>query len=386
MSKQWEKDIHDQLKDFRQKAPEGLLDDIKSKMPRHDWSMYAISPSKAPHPSNILRYASVMAAMIFFALKLNLYTCTTLSFEEKVLSTTNTKQTDETISIAIAPSLPIRKNSKETSHIFTDETHLSTKEYTTEKQRTQTTEEENIQQLQPEKRPEKKQGTILPYQSLRRPSSFSISAHFSGMIAQNTAKEPQEMFPLHDTGNTTGSSPFVQARFEEKETHHLPIKAGISFRYSLNDRWHIQSGLTYSYLSSDISKSDGYIAYDTKQKLHYIGIPLQLGYQIWTNNRFKVYASTGGQAEKLVKGIATTSYSINNKHQSTSTETLSDNRLLFSALASLGLEYIFGKDFSLYAEPGIHYYFKNGNSLKTHYHEQPLNFNITIGFRFHWDK
>ena len=34
MKKQWNKDIRDQLKDFPKKAPEGLLDDIKSEMLR----------------------------------------------------------------------------------------------------------------------------------------------------------------------------------------------------------------------------------------------------------------------------------------------------------------------------------------------------------------
>ena len=38
MKKQWNKDMRDQLKDFPQKAPEGLLDDIKSEMTRRGLS------------------------------------------------------------------------------------------------------------------------------------------------------------------------------------------------------------------------------------------------------------------------------------------------------------------------------------------------------------
>jgi hypothetical protein len=41
---------------------------------------------------------------------------------------------------------------------------------------------------------------------------------------------------------------------------------------------------------------------------------------------------------------------------------------------------------SLYAEPGVQYYFKNGNGLRTYYSEQPLNLSMTVGFRFHWKK
>ena len=126
--------------------------------------------------------------------------------------------------------------------------------------------------------------------------------------------------------------------------------------------------------------------YDIKQKLHYLGIPLQMGYRIWEGKQFRSYIAFGGQVEKLVSGKAAIRHSKKNLLQDTSTQNVSDKKLLFSALASIGAEYMLGNDFSLYVEPGIHYYFKNGNRLQTHYNEQPLNINLTIGFRFHWEK
>ena len=113
---------------------------------------------------------------------------------------------------------------------------------------------------------------------------------------------------------------------------------------------------------------------------------MQIGYKIGENKRFRSYIAAGGQVEKLVSGKATTRHSTSNSLQGTYIQDISDKRLLFSALASLGVEYALGKTFSLYAEPSIHYYFKNGNGLQTHYNAQPLNINLTIGFRFHWEK
>jgi hypothetical protein len=164
---------------------------------------------------------------------------------------------------------------------------------------------------------------------------------------------------------------------KDKVRHHLPIRVGLSFRYSNGQRWYIQSGLTYSYLASDIAYTER-----TKQKLHYIGIPLQIGSQLWESNRLKGYISIGGQAEKLVSGKATAVSS----EGYTSVRRIKDTRLLFSLLGSVGAEYALKKDLSLYVEPEIHYYFKNGNRLLTHYNDQPLNINLTIGFRFHWEK
>ena len=154
----------------------------------------------------------------------------------------------------------------------------------------------------------------------------------------------------------------------------------------INNRWNIQSGLTYSYLASDLSKSNQQVSYQTKQKLHYVGIPLQAGFRIWSSSRFNGYITAGGQVEKLISGKATTDYSENKKHQSTSTQKIHDKKPLFSALASVGVEYALNKHLYMYAEPGIHYYFKNGNGLKTTYNEHPLYFNITAGIRFNWNK
>ena len=62
MKKQWKQDMHDRLKDFPKKAPEGLLDDVKAEMLRR-----GLSPVPAPRRRTVsgvfLRVAST-AAMI----------------------------------------------------------------------------------------------------------------------------------------------------------------------------------------------------------------------------------------------------------------------------------------------------------------------------------
>ena len=69
MKEQRNKDIRDQLKDFPMKAPEGLLDDVKSEMLRR-----GLSPAPALHKQKhmaIYRIASV-AAMLFILLSISL--------------------------------------------------------------------------------------------------------------------------------------------------------------------------------------------------------------------------------------------------------------------------------------------------------------------------
>ena len=408
MKKQWNKDIRDQLKDFPKKAPEGLLDDIKAEMLRRGLSSAPVGQPRQTRSSVLFRVASVAAiALLLFGISY-------LWQEQSILPTT-LKQVDSYINSSnssivteteVPESQPLVPNSssfiaKATKKVSSDSDLPSHKEETI----LQVATNEEVQEKEEGKEDEqpkdnKQQKTEKEYvetsskpkwtynASIRKKSSISFGVYYSGIIAQvdPTMKDYADDLSSGPGCNLNDSTEVAWSRgatttyyLTGKATHHLPVKLGVSFRYDLDERWNLQSGLTYSYLASDISKD----SYDTKQKLHYIGIPLQLGYKLGESKRFRSYIAAGFQVEKLVSGKAVTRHSKNKEPQGTFIQNISDKRLLFSILASYGVEYALGKNFSLYAEPGIHYYFKNGNGLQTHYNEQPLDLNLTIGFRFH---
>lgn len=408
MKKQWNKDIRDQLKDFPKKAPEGLLDDIKAEMLRRGLSSAPVGQPRQARSSVLFRVASVAAiALLLFGISY-------LWQEQSILPTT-LKQVDSYINSSnssivteteVPESQPLVPNSssfiaKATKKVSSDSDLPSHKEETI----LQVATNEEVQEKEEGKEDEqpkdnKQQKTEKEYvetsskpkwtynASIRKKSSISFGVYYSGIIAQvdPTMKDYADDLSSGPGCNLNDSTEVAWSRgatttyyLTGKATHHLPVKLGVSFRYDLDERWNLQSGLTYSYLASDISKD----SYDTKQKLHYIGIPLQLGYKLGESKRFRSYIAAGFQVEKLVSGKAVTRHSKNKEPQGTFIQNISDKRLLFSILASYGVEYALGKNFSLYAEPGIHYYFKNGNGLQTHYNEQPLDLNLTIGFRFH---
>ena len=408
MKKQWNKDIRDQLKDFPKKAPEGLLDDIKAEMLRRGLSSAPVGQPRQTRSSVLFRVASVAAiALLLFGISY-------LWQEQSILPTT-LKQVDSYINSSnssivteteVPESQPLVPNSssliaKATKKVSSDSDIPSHKEETI----LQVATNEEVQEKEEGKEDEqpkdnKQQKTEKEYvetsskpkwtynASIRKKSSISFGVYYSGIIAQvdPTMKDYAADLSSGPGCNLNDSTEVAWSRgatttyyLTGKATHHLPVKLGVSFRYDLDERWNLQSGLTYSYLASDISKD----SYDTKQKLHYIGIPLQIGYKLGESKRFRSYIAAGFQVEKLVSGKAVTRHSKNKEPQGTFIQNISDKRLLFSILASYGVEYALGKNFSLYAEPGIHYYFKNGNGLQTHYNEQPLDLNLTIGFRFH---
>ena len=408
MKKQWNKDIRDQLKDFPKKAPEGLLDDIKAEMLRRGLSSAPVGQPRQARSSVLFRVASVAAiALLLFGISY-------LWQEQSILPTT-LKQVDSYINSSnssivteteVPESQPLVPNSssfiaKATKKVSSDSDIPSHKEETILQVATnEEVQEKEVGKEDEQPKDNKQQKTEKEYvetsskpkwtynASIRKKSSISFGVYYSGIIAQvdPTMKDYADDLSSGPGCNLNDSTEVAWSRgatttyyLTGKATHHLPVKLGVSFRYDLDERWNLQSGLTYSYLASDISKD----SYDTKQKLHYIGIPLQIGYKLGESKRFRSYIAAGFQVEKLVSGKAVTRHSKNKEPQGTFIQNISDKRLLFSILASYGVEYALGKNFSLYAEPGIHYYFKNGNGLQTHYNEQPLDLNLTIGFRFH---
>ena len=169
---------------------------------------------------------------------------------------------------------------------------------------------------------------------------------------------------------------------EHKMHHKFPVRAGLSVRYNFNNRFGVSTGLQYSYLASDFSWGSAKSYYAGNQKLHYLGIPVNLTYDIWSNDRFSIYASGGMSMEKCIDGSVTTDYILNGDFQTRKTEDATEKRLQWSATAAVGVQFRLVSRLSLYAEPGACYYIDNHSSTDNIYKERPFNFNFNLGLRF----
>lgn len=437
MKKQWNKDMRDQLKDFPQKAPEGLLDDIKSEMTRRGLSPAPVADKpKHLYPLILRRVASVAAVLLIL---LGLSHLWEKSATLPGLTEHMEAPLEPILPLAPLPSgliaqaekpasrpleIPRKKEEESVTEVQAEAPQEKNEEKEEEQPQSNDTQEAKKEYVKTSPKPKWTYNV-----SSRKKSSFSFGVYYSaqgklnlnaeGYLENNIATPPSDnpngngnrppggnegnQPPVEDPGNNGGGdnsnqpdttsvvlsrssrSTYDLKNFRGTATHHLPVKLGLSIRYELNEQWNLQSGLVYSYLASDLEEYKYEGTYTIKQKLHYLGIPLQVGYRIWENKRFRSYLTAGGQVETLVSGKASIRHSKDGGTK-TSTQNVSDNHLQFSTLASIGIEYAIGKEFSLYAEPGVHYYFKNGNKLQTYYNENPLNINLTIGFRFHWKK
>ncbi len=160
---------------------------------------------------------------------------------------------------------------------------------------------------------------------------------------------------------------------EVRRHHRQPIKAGVSLRYHISDRWSVQTGVTYSYHSSDIEEEN----LTTEQRLHFVGIPVAASYSVWHNDQFNVYITAGGEVEKLVRGTQRHLY---NTHEQT--DRVHMGQLQVSATLAAGAEYKITPVVGVYVEPGGAYHFDNGSGVNTIYYDHPLDFSLNLGVRF----
>ena len=164
--------------------------------------------------------------------------------------------------------------------------------------------------------------------------------------------------------------------------HRLPVRVGFNVAYRLTDRLSVESGVSYTRLSSDMKDGtkDNYSS--GSQKLDYIGVPLNVKYRAFGYRRLSVYASAGLLTEKCVSGKTTHEYVISGEKKKHEAEDVAAKPWQLSVNAALGAQFDVLRNVGVYVEPGVSYYFDDRSTLSTIYKEKPLNFNLNMGVRY----
>lgn len=206
--------------------------------------------------------------------------------------------------------------------------------------------------------------------------------------------QPQAMafkgIPAKDAISTLPGNGIMLLTHEEESStevrHRQPVRAGVSFRYNFTRRWGIETGLVYSFLSSEMESGnrDQYSS-TTEQTLHYIGIPLKASYSFLDRKHFTLYASAGGMVEKCIYGKVRSGSSIGGMDTVISEDRVSIRPLQWSVSAEAGVQWNITPLLGIYAEPGVSWHFDNGSMVSTIYKEKPFNFNLEFGLRFSFE-
>lgn len=427
MKTNWQKDIHDRLGSYEKDAPEGLWEGIRRELPKlNDGGMLTHKPQRKAvfrmwRVAGVAAAASVALVIGYSFLgndvqdNINIPTNTTkhpnmLASSQKPLGNEPTgvsaDQTTHSADNLLAEQPTLANVSTEqptlaSASMKTDVKEISSKEENSKEENKQT-------ETKPAKRedsyvlPHNPDNNLLAFNDMteRRgdedaPSRWSVSTGaMGGLGASGTTTAYGDHLVLSSPGVAdTKDSPMLDMntinRDIETKTeyeHHLPIRIGLSVAYALTDRLSISSGLTYTRLSSDIKDASRESKYIGEQRLHYVGIPLNVSYKVASSRWISLYGTAGVLAEKCVSGTTDEGYVENNTMKYTNTQDISSKPLQMSVNAGVGIQFDIIDNVGIYAEPGLSYYFDDGSALQTIYKEKPLNFNLNVGVRFKLSK
>lgn len=231
--------------------------------------------------------------------------------------------------------------------------------------------------------------TALTHSSSPR---LALSAHASGLTGSAMSAKGMSGLPTVSLGPddaswldkpAMGVAVFNQGKVVERKVHHrLPVRVGASVSYDLNSRLALGSGLTYTRLRSDLREGTAANYQKSVQNLHYVGLPVNLKYTFLRAKNLSLYAQAGALAEVRVAGKRTTQYTLDHQRSGEDTERISSHPLQMSVNLAAGAQYNITPTLALYAEPGVSHHFKDNSSVPTIYEDKPTNFSLNVGVRF----
>ncbi len=229
-------------------------------------------------------------------------------------------------------------------------------------------------------------------QRKRQPGTLTLALYTGGTGNATSATHSQNMMLMSaapDTEYSTADDPrlgYAMSNADEdvvKEVkHRMPMRFGLSAAFSLTDRLALETGLTYTQLNSDLREGSEKSYYKGTQQLHYVGIPVNVKYSIYTVGALNIYASAGALVEQCVAGKKEMDLVVNGKTEEQASGPAGSTPMQLSFNAAAGLQYNFTPLVGIYAEPGVSYYVNDKSSLSTVYKEHPWNFNVSLGLRF----
>ena len=163
----------------------------------------------------------------------------------------------------------------------------------------------------------------------------------------------------------------------------MPITFSLALKYQMNNRFGLETGLSYSRLKSEFEMGTNGNTINEQQTIHYLGIPLKGTYNIYNGKLWNLYGNFGVTMDIPVYAPLSTSYFVNGRMELNEESTL-HAPWQWSVGTGLGLQYNLTPNVGLFAEPSLQYYIPTGGSIETYRTEHPFTFLLPLGIRITW--
>lgn len=228
----------------------------------------------------------------------------------------------------------------------------------------------------------------------------SISAGASGFMTQSRMENTYSPVSTFNTLNSKAPSgdgigqavpasdrpsgepvPIQSYALKTDAKHYRPVTFSVLAKWQFTETLGLESGLSWTMLSSRFTTSSATSQIADQQTLQYIGIPLNMTFSFLDTRLFTIYAAMGGMVEKCVDGRVKHSEYVSDKLLLSYVDKVSVTPLQWSVSGGAGIQANFSDYVAFFAEPGLSYHFRNDSQVGTIYREHPLDFRFSFGFR-----
>jgi RNA polymerase sigma factor (sigma-70 family) len=167
----------------------------------------------------------------------------------------------------------------------------------------------------------------------------------------------------------------------EKKNFEKPLTFTLHLHVPITDHFGLESGLQYTRHTTNITAGEGsYI--QEKQRVHYIGIPMNAVYTIARYKRFSFYGSLGVTLDIPFKASSKIDYIVNGISEYSKDGIISKPYWQWSVGSGLGISYKLIPHTEFFFNPCIHYYFSSGSATETLWQNKSWQIAWPIGIRF----
>ncbi|MDP3436307.1 MAG: outer membrane beta-barrel protein [Bacteroidales bacterium] len=219
------------------------------------------------------------------------------------------------------------------------------------------------------RRSHRRGSTLLAVSTNISPSTASNSVSLMGLSQAQSGYSVSNVVP-------TFQKAYVPQEVISNTKFLMPISLGVQAQFPLTGKLSVATGLNYTLLFSHYDAISRDETRETQQTLHYIGVPLNLYYNLFNKESLRVYVSTGVAAEKGLYADYEVFESGVRRTYGQSIEGLQ-----WSVNGGFGVEFQVNNSAGLYFDPSVAYYFDNNQPLSIR-SSQPLQFKFELGFRF----
>ena len=225
---------------------------------------------------------------------------------------------------------------------------------------------------------------IWPDEEVRTGKKRGASIVLSGLTGTNSAQNNGRINPMMRPAISSAPKQTGIRETSTNSSYGVPVSFGVGLKFDLSPRWSMSAGLNYTLLTRRFYGTynqvggDGVIlnsvSSDIRNTQHYIGIPVNVYYNIINHGKVNLYAYAGGSAERCI-GDKYLVLDSDIRHSEKA------EGIQLSTNIGLGAEFILGRHLGIYIDPSLRYYFdcEQPKSIRT---VQPLMFGFEMGLRF----